>query len=121
MIRRLLILAFVVGATANSLSAMPLFMDSGACATGCCQQMRLKQPSSPGARLCCLLECPQPADANRPATRVAVRPAERQNAVLPISATATLLYLKQTKFPSTPTRFIRGSTDHFLLTGALLI
>jgi hypothetical protein len=122
MTRRVLILAFLMSVSVNLLTAAPLFMDSSACATGCCKKIRFNRDSSPSSQLCCLLDCSQPVDSTGGSPRISVQPPVRETSVESAeSAASRVTYLRRVRFPSTPTRSIRGSTHHFLDNAALLI
>jgi hypothetical protein len=122
MTRRLLILAFLMSVSVNSLTAAPLFMDGSACATGCCKKTRFNRDSSPSSQLCCLLDCSQPVDSTGGSLRISVQPPVREASMeAGESAAGQVAYLRSVRFPSSPTRSIRGSTHHFLDNATLLI
>ena len=62
MVKRLLILAFIIITASNSLAAVSPHIDGGGCCSmGCCEAAQSDEPVSLIARLCCKFDCNQPA------------------------------------------------------------
>jgi len=74
------------------------------------------------AALCCMSACGQNAEAN-PIPAVVVNERRNQNLPLPgiVSAVQSISYIQQTRFPSSPTRHIAGSSIRYLEHNAFLI
>ncbi|HJZ69017.1 MAG TPA: hypothetical protein VKF81_12910, partial [Blastocatellia bacterium] len=63
MISRVLILAFLLSVSSDSLAAVAPNMDAG-CSARCCQNVRQNRPGANQSKLRCLMECNQPGAAN---------------------------------------------------------
>ncbi len=122
MIRRLLIVAFVVSVAANSLGAVaPVVEGDGGCG-GCCSAARRNQPRVSPSKLCCLTECSQPGET-QPAAPPSLLRTERNNKSA--SAVAVVLAAAHSISPLgflySPARSVVQSTHIYLRTGTLLI
>jgi hypothetical protein len=63
MIRKLLILAFIIAVVSNALAARSPHIDGdGGCSMACCQAARESQDELNLSGLCCVMDCKQPAD-----------------------------------------------------------
>ena len=123
MIRRLLILAFLITVGANSVGAVSPHMDGDGCAMACCKAARQTGPDSAPARLRCLVDCNQPAGTSTSSGTEITFAAQKKagtNGFL-VNAPETLSYIQHARFPKSPTRFLAGCTDRYLETGTLLI
>jgi|SRR5438270_6309167 len=124
MARWLLITLFLVVTTGNSLAAVSPHLEGDAgCAMSCCHQAHQAGPQSLPSKICCTLECEQPAGIPASAT-IAVNSSTQDRGpadVWFVRIPAAAHYLQQARFPHSPTRRLDGSSTRFLETGALLI
>lgn len=120
----LLTIWFLVATAGNSLAAVTPHLEGDAgCEMSCCRKAHQAGPESLPSKICCKLECEQPASVPSSATIAATTSTQDQ---APADVWFVRLpevghYLKQTRFPDSPNRRINGSSSRFLETGALLI
>jgi len=123
MIKRIFTLIFILTVFGNALAAFPPHSDGeGGCSTECCQTARHEGADAVLSRLCCIVECPQPAENSGSTTTVILPPQPPggfADCFLPSPEPAS--YVRQTRFPSSATRFLHGSTSRYLDTRSLLI
>src|SRR5262249_46551599 len=128
MVKRLLIILFLIAVTCNSLTAFPPHRDGeGGCGAECCAAARQAAgqngPIATISGICCITECQQSAETTTPAA------AFNNLNTQPLSALAGFFlstpdqnsYLKHARFPISPTRYLDGSSNRYLDTGSLLI
>jgi hypothetical protein len=124
MLKRCLITVFVVVAAINSLAAVSPHLDGeGGCSVNCCQSARGESPASVLESLCCKLVCNQPASVPG-SSATNLTPADRQKTFFQAQSSLqpeAILYIRQVRFPSSPTQSIAGSSDRFLQSGSLRI
>ncbi len=124
MIRRLSILAFLLFFVGNSISdASPHLDGEGGCPMACCKAAHGTGASSLLPKICCKVDCKQPAG-----TRTSTSSAQFSIAppsMPPVPARAgdiwVALNLNHARFPHSLTRIAGGSSRTFLENGALLI
>lgn len=124
MTKWLLTILFLVATIGNSLVAVAPHLDGdGGCEMSCCQKAHQAGPQSLPAKICCKLQCEQPASVPGSITTVAITSTQDRAAadVWLVRVPEVAHYLKQARFPYSPTRRIDGSTSRFLETGAFLI
>ena len=123
MIRRLSILAFALSFIGNSISdASPHLDGEGGCPMACCIAAHGDGASSLGPKLCCKVDCKQPAGTRVSSTAgVACATRSVSPRITPDADPGVIHYLSQTRFPNSPTRYLSGSCRRFLETGTLLI
>src|SRR5215472_7276985 len=123
MIRRLSLLTFLLLFAGNSISGTsPHFDGEGGCSMECCKAAHENGDQSLGPKLCCKVECKQPAGTQ--ASPSAGEAYATRSVSLPTTSDASVVvvhYLNQARFPDSPTRHISGSCRRFLETGTLLI
>lgn len=124
MIKRIFTLIFILTIVGNALAAFPPHSDGeGGCSTECCQTARQDGAGAVLSRLCCITECPQPAENSGSTTTTVIltlqQPGGFADCFLPTPEPAS--YIRQTRFPSSPTRSLHGSSTRYLDTGSLLI
>lgn len=124
MIKRLVILAFVVTVVGNALTGVTPHLDGeGGCSMSCCEDARQNGKTSAFSRLCCITDCGQPAGGTSSITAASVMgPKQKPGPVIfLVTEPETDTYVRQVRFPTSPTRNLAGSSDRFLESGALLI
>lgn len=113
---------FVVAVVVNTLCVFPPHPDGeGGCSTECCETARQGGPDATAAGLCCITECGQSAEPSSPPIVPAGAPRQVPG---PIGNSFDLLQVpsrQQPRFPSSPTRFLNGSSDRYLETHSFLI
>lgn len=124
MMRRFIILVFILTVASNSLAAVSPHMEGdGGCEAECCRTARQNRAASPSARLCCLIDCNQPGgmQATSPARSILDEQSNKCGATRmgfklePIAALAAATRgYSLTQPPAEPTSL-------YLKTGALLI
>ncbi len=118
MVRRIGTFLFSVILLCNLLAVFPVEAESDeGCSTECCTAV------DGAVRPFCIIECRQSAEIPPPSTRL-LAAAPSRIAHSPSWATSVLLqadYARQTRFPSSPTRAINGSSARYLDCGSLLI
>lgn len=122
MIRRLLILAFMLSVAGNSLAAVaPVVEGDGGCG-GCCSAARRNEPRVSPSKLCCLTECNQSGETQQtapPSLLRTKRDDKSSSAVAVVLAAAHSV--PASGFLHSPARSIVQSTHIYLRTGTLLI
>ncbi len=123
MIKRFLVTVFLVVFTANSLAAITPHTDGeGGCSPDCCQSARENTSETFVSSLCCMLDCKQSSETSPTTTLVAGAPKKHNPSTIQFTFNQEgFSYLSQTRFPSSPSRNIAGSTDRYLETSTLLI
>lgn len=126
MIRKLLIIAFVLSVASNSLAgALPYITGDGNCDANCCRAHRMGESRakvSKSAALRCLLQCEHPAE-NQGVPESPVLRTERDSKIV-AHATPSLQALCSTvnaRLSHSTTRITFASTHIYLTTGTLLI
>lgn len=120
--RKLLIVTFLATVSVNAVGAAP-HLEAQACAMKCCDKLRKLSDDNQPARLRCVTSCDEPVGAN-PTRISAPTLAPQKHASTThgrIYRYRAVSYIERIKFPTSPTRFIAGSTDRYLEIGALLI
>ena len=124
MIRKLLILAFVLSVSGNSLGAvLPCIEGDGGCSSKCCHIVRRSGNNANVSKLRCIVDCNQSGATNTPSAAISAL-AERHG--------KAGVYLSTFKLPggrllypatalSSKNNFTTGSIDVYLRTGTLLI
>ena len=122
MIRRLLILVFVMSVAGNSLAAVaPVVEGDGGCG-GCCSVAHHNEPRLSPSKLCCLTECNQPGETQQPAPASLLRTERDDKSASPIAVLlATARSVPPSGFLHSFARSIVQSTPIYLRTGTLLI
>jgi len=128
MVKRLLIILFLLAVTGNSLAAFPPHRDGeGGCGVECCEAARYATGQDESVAtisgICCITECQQSAETTTSAG--ALNNPKPQS----LSGPAGFLFstpdqdsdLQHARFPVSPTRFLHGSSSRYLDTGSLLI
>jgi hypothetical protein len=124
MAKWLLTILFLVATAGNSLAAVSPHLEGDAgCEMRCCYKAHQAGPQSLPAKFCCKLQCEQPASVPATTTTVATTPTQDRApaAVWLVRVPELAHYLKQARFPHSPTHSINGSSSRFLETGAFLI
>jgi len=124
MVRLALIVTFLGTVVINSMAAVtPHPEGEGGCSLSCCQEARRNEPGSSFSKLCCALDCKQPAGTHAAASTISISELRlRGFSLLRCDfASEVLLSTRRVAFPSSPTRSIAGSTDRYLEIGTLLI
>ena len=124
MVKRLVILAFVVTVVGSALTGVtPHLGGEGGCSMSCCQDARQNNKTSAFSRLCCITDCSQPAGAASSVTAASVLGPKQKPCpvVFFVTEPVTDTYVRQVRFPTSPTTSLAGSSDRFLKSGALLI
>lgn len=122
MIRKLLIVAFVVSVAANSLAAVAPVIDGDNACGGCCRAAaRRHEPRLSPSKLCCLTRCGQPGETQTqdPATLRNERDGKSCSPVVVVLQVAHSI--QQLGFHISPPRSTIESTPIYLRTGTLLI
>jgi hypothetical protein len=121
MTRRLLIIAFVLSVAASSLAAISQADET--CVMACCKRATLTPFRSDVASFCCAVHCTEPGGTNPASTTVISSPApeKRGSAQLAPATYTNVLYIRQARFPQSPTPRIAGCTTRYLDTHSLLI
>lgn len=121
MIRKLLIVAFVVSVAANSLAAVAPVIDGDNACGGCCSAARRHEPRMSPSKLCCLTRCGQPGETQTqdPATLKNERDSKSCSPVVVVLQVAHSI--RQLGFHISPARSTIESTPIYLRTGSLLI
>jgi hypothetical protein len=122
MIRRLLILAFVLAVAGNSLAAVAPVVDGDGGCGGCCKAAHRNEPRVSPSKLCCLTECSQPGET-QPTSPRGVLGSERNykaDAAVAVSLAAPLSG-QSSRVLHSPARSIVQTTHIYLRTGTLLI
>jgi hypothetical protein len=123
MIKKTLTTFLLLAVMANLFAIIPPHVDGeGGCSAECCASARQDAPESSWSALCCAVNCKQSAETS-PAPAISVVAQQQQN-LPPIcfaSAAETVSYIRQTRFPSSPTRHIAGSSTRYLENNAFLI
>ena len=120
MIRKLLIVAFVVSVAANSLAAVAPVIDDNGCG-GCCSSARRHESRMSSAKLCCLTQCGQTGETQGqdPAT---LRNERDSKSCSPVVVVLQAVHsVQQLGFRIAPARGTIESTPIYLRTGTLLI
>lgn len=122
MIRKLLIVAFVVSVAGNSLAAVaPVVEGDGGCG-GCCSAARLNQPRVSPSKLCCLTDCNQSGETQQPAPPSLLRIERNDKCGSPgVVVLAADHSLRASGLLHSPARSVVESTHIYLRTGTLLI
>lgn len=126
MIRKLLIIAFVLSVAANSLAGvLPYITGDGNCETNCCRAHRVGESRatvSKPAALRCLLQCEHPAE-NQGVPESPVLRTERDSKVVAHSAPALQAGCStvNARLSDSTIRITFESTHIYLKTGTLLI
>src|SRR5215813_6038529 len=119
--RWLLLVAFVLSVGASSLAAIS--QSDETCVMACCQKTRLTPLRSDVASFCCAVHCTEPGGTNPASTTVISSPApeKRGSAQLAAATYTEALYIRQVRFPQSPTPKITGCATRYLETHSLLI
>lgn len=98
----------------NTLLAVPPHpAGTDGCEMECCETAHQTGPVATIAGVCCILECPPaaelaPVSASKPVPPINGLP-------VPVSTKAFVSLVQvQTRFPSTPTRYLNGSSSRYL-------
>jgi hypothetical protein len=124
MVERLITIIFLMAVAANSLAALPPHRDGeGGCGAECCEAARHDGPVATISGICCITECPQPAETARSAAAsIELKPQQLSGPAAGFLSTSNQAsYLQHARFPDSPTRFLHGSSSRYLDTGSLLI
>jgi hypothetical protein len=124
MTRRLSILAFLLLFGSNAISdASPHLDGEGGCPMACCEAAHAGGTGSVLPKLCCKVDCKQPAG-----TRTSTGSSQLTVAARSLPPTSRLdggrrlaLYLNRAHFPNWPARIAGKSSRAFLENGVLLI
>ena len=115
MVKRHTTILFLLALIGNSLAALPPHQPStGGCDEACCETARLTGPAATIAGICCIVECPQPAETPPLTLDNPVPPSAQALPLTSLSAPEFTAYLQQTNFPSAPTRYLHGSSSRYL-------
>ena len=126
MIRKVLIIAFVLSVAANSLAGvLPYITGDGNCEANCCRAHRLSESRArvyKRAALRCLLQCEHPAE-NQGVPESPVLRTERDSKIVAHAALSlqALCSTVNTSLSYSTTRITFASTHIYLKTGTLLI
>src|SRR5262245_981840 len=122
MIRKLLIVAFVVAMAGSSFASAAAQVDGGEpCVASCCRAARHNKPRANLTRLCCFTECSQPAERQEQQSQRKLGP--QRESRIPVALVANGFDSRL----DSPSRFVRASaptsqkTDLYLRTCSLLI
>src|SRR5436190_23837946 len=122
--KRLATILFLVALVTNTLGVFPPHRDGeGGCEAECCQAARQGGPNATMSGICCITECRQSAEFSTSTTAL-LNSIPNQTISLVGSDLSTLIQkplLRQPRFPSSPTRFLNGSSSRYLETRSLLI
>jgi hypothetical protein len=123
MIRKFLILTFVVSVAANSLAAVTPHLDGeGGCAADCCRAARQNQPGAILSKLCCLAQCGQPGETQGSPSTSLLRSGRDERSPLLVGGRLEAEYSAQPwESAHLPARVVVQSTHIYLSTGTLLI
>jgi hypothetical protein len=123
MIRKLLILAFMLSVGSSSLAAVPSYMDGEGCEAKCCRSSRQNKPEGSPSKLRCIVDCGQPGTTSSlsPASSIARARQKKSSDKLLAFRIEAIVSSRATQYRHLPTPLIRTSTDVYLKTGALLI
>jgi len=123
MIRKLLLVAFVLSTTSNSLAGvLPYLEGSGGCEANCCRIVRHVESQASLSRLRCLMQCEHPAE-NQGVPESPLLSTERDTKVVAQVATSiqTACSTPDARSPHSTARPAFSSTHIYLKTGTLLI
>lgn len=122
MIRKLLIVAFVVSVTANSLAAVAPVVEGSSGCGDCCSAARRNGPAVSPAKLCCLTDCNQSGETQQSAPASLLRTERDDKSLSPVAVMLAAPNSAQlSQFLHSPARTIIQSTPIYLKTGTLLI
>ena len=123
MAKCILAVIFIAVTAGNSLAAVsPHLEGDTGCTMDCCQKGQMPEPESTGSAICCKVDCEQPAGIPAtPPNSSTTTPHDRVYDVRAVSMTETVFYFQRTRFPSSPTRNLAGSSNRFLEIGTFLI
>lgn len=121
MIRKLLIVAFVVSVGANSLAAVAPVIDGDNGCGGCCSAARRHESRMSSAKLCCLTQCGQTGETQGQ-DPAALRNERDSKSCSPVVVVLQVAHsVQQLAFHISPARGNIESTPIYLKTGTLLI
>lgn len=122
MIRKLLIMVFVLSVAGDSLAAVTPHMDGEGCAAECCRAARQNTGDANMSKLRCIVDCNQPGGTNSPSPVTSIlgeRPAKPGGGLIALRGDVAPS-LRSITFRS-KINFTSGSIDVYLRTGTLLI
>jgi hypothetical protein len=121
MIRRLLIVAFVLSVAANSLAAVVPIIEGDSGCSGCCNAARRNEPRLGSSKFRCPTECNQQRETQR-STPASLQGTEREKKDSSLVAVdVAVAHPLPSGFLHSPARSIVQSTHIYLRTGTLLI
>jgi hypothetical protein len=124
MIRKLLLVAFVLSVTSNSLAAvLPYLVGDGGCEANCCRVVRHVESQTSLSRLRCLMQCEHPAE-HQGVPELPLLRSDRDSKVAAHIATAAVqaaCLTRDARSARSTTRIEFAPTDIYLRTGTLLI
>lgn len=122
MIRRLLISGFAVIVLAHALGAAALAFDDGSACHGCCKAKRSDEARANLDKICCLMNCNEPAEkqSSAPADQLTIERVNKRCSLIAIALTADFT-AKFTQFSYSPHKRVPRSIPIYLQTGNLLI
>jgi hypothetical protein len=124
MIKKLLILAFIIAVAANALAARSPHIDGdGGCSLSCCQAARETSNELSLSGLCCVMDCKQPAGTNAtsPANSIASTRFAYGFATHLAFRTEAATQTRSIKLSHLPARKLAGSYPLYIEIGSLLI
>lgn len=123
MVKKLLTTFLLLAVLASLFSVIPPHVDGeGGCSTDCCASARQDSAQSSWSAVCCVVNCEQEAETSpAPASSIAARQKQNLPPICFASAAETVSYIRQSRFPSSPTRHIAGSSTRFLENNTFLI
>jgi hypothetical protein len=123
MARKLLISIFIIAVVSNALAAVSPHIDGdGGCSADCCQAARENDGGVNVSRICCVMDCKQPAGTHAPSPTTLIM-AERHKASANQVA-LSLMYIfscQSVSFLRSQNHALNYSTHVYLKTGSLLI
>ena len=122
MIRRLLISTFAVIVLAHALGAAALAFDDGGACRGCCKPKRSEEARANFDKICCLMNCNEPAEkqSSAPADQLTTERVNKRCSVVTVALATDFATTPSQSFYSSYKRIPR-STRIYLQTGNLLI
>jgi hypothetical protein len=124
MMRRVVILIFIITVAANSVAGVSPHLDGDAgCSMACCQSAHQNDEHSSFSKLCCATDCKQPGGTQTTSASSLLSQIRHKASDVAHSFVSleTGSYASTKKFPKSPTTKMAGSSDRYLETSKLLI
>ena len=123
MLKRLLIITFVLALAADSASTVASQLSGERCVMSCCKTAQRADRDLTPARLRCLVDCGQPTSTSPSPVSALAAPSQKRITAVEWQPTEPRLisYIQHIRFPNSPTQFIAGNSSRYLATGTLLI